>query len=479
VIADRWFLVGRVEKTGKVDQHVHMTTKKPVSPEVQNILERAAKELSEAMLKEGVAFEEVARIDERILDMVRKIGRQTTEEVIKKKAQEAVEIQKKAGVKTHRKSIIECENIFGKIEINSPYLWMKNCGSSRPVHEFLGLSDGTRSQAVRRALTDFGAEESFAHASTRFHEHYGWEIGRTSILRIVENEARRAEKFVKEKLAQEHELYVSGCVQKSGLSEVLVQLDGCEVRTGKLKRNPGGGVSEKRKSPSRIRVTEWRDVRDGLARNMTGESGLCVSGLKSFPDIVKDVLSIASLVGMTDKTTVVGVTDGGNGLSEEMRVQLPNFVHILDKPHLAHHLNEAAETAGKSDAQRECWVREKLVQCDEGHACEVITECKSHKGRGKKRATQLAGYLTKFEKSTNYGEFERLGYPIGSGECESLHRTLTQKRMKLPGAWWDVKNINPMLALRVVRANGWWNEFWNLDQTPPLNCDQPISLDDF
>jgi heterodisulfide reductase subunit C len=100
-----------------------MTTKKPASPEMQNILERAAKELAEAMQKEGVAFEEVARIDERILEMVRKIGHQTTEEVIKKKA---VEIQKKAGVKTHRKSIIECENIFGKIEINSPYLWMKN-----------------------------------------------------------------------------------------------------------------------------------------------------------------------------------------------------------------------------------------------------------------------------------------------------------------------------------------------------------------
>lgn len=463
----------------RVDQHVRMTTKKPLSPKVQKILERAAKELSEAMLEEGVAFEEVARIDERILPMVRKIGHDTVEEVIKKKAEEAVEIQKKAGVKTHRKSVIECEFIFGKIEIDSPYLWMKNCGSSRPVNEFLGLCDNARSQAVRRALTDFGAEESFAHAATRFHEHYGWEIGRTSILRIVENEARRAEKFVEKKLSQEHALYVSGSLQKAGSGEVLVELDGCEIRTGKLKINPSGGVSEKRKSPRKIRVTEWRDVRDGLARNMTAETGLCVSGLKSFPDIVKEVLSIASLVGMTDKTTVVGVTDGGNGLSEEMRVQLPNFIHILDKPHLAHHLNEAAETAGKSDAQRECWVREKLAQCDTGNAREVITECRGHKGRGKKRATQLAAYLTKFEKSTRYCEFQSRGYPIGNGECESLHRTLTQKRMKLPGAWWDVKNINPMLALRVVRANGWWDEFWNLDHPTPLNCDQRISLDDF
>ena len=32
--------------------------------------------------------------------------------------------------------------------------------------------------------------------------------------------------------------------------------------------------------------------------------------------------------------------------------------------------------------------------------------------------------------------------------------------MKLPGAWWSERNVNPMLALRVVRHNNWWDEFW-------------------
>ncbi len=50
--------------------------------------------------------------------------------------------------------------------------------------------------------------------------------------------------------------------------------------------------------------------------------------------------------------------------------------------------------------------------------------------------------------------------PIGSGEIESAHRYIPQKRLKIPGATWHPDTVNPMLALRIVRANGWWDDFW-------------------
>ena len=52
------------------------------------------------------------------------------------------------------------------------------------------------------------------------------------------------------------------------------------------------------------------------------------------------------------------------------------------------------------------------------------------------------------------------GLPIGSGEVESAHRYVIQKRLKLAGAWWKAENVEPMLALRVVRANDDWDEYW-------------------
>jgi hypothetical protein len=68
------------------------------------------------------------------------------------------------------------------IEIPSPYLWDKNKRlGARPVKEQLRIEHDDRSVAVQRALTDFGAEESFGQAARRFEEHYGWAINRATV----------------------------------------------------------------------------------------------------------------------------------------------------------------------------------------------------------------------------------------------------------------------------------------------------------
>lgn len=448
--------------------------KKPLAPKTQAAVDEFAKQLAELLLEEGVELDELVRMDERVLPLVRRIGNKALEELAKKKVDSAVKQNEELGLKVHRSKTIAFEYIFGAVAIASPYMWLKECGGIRPTSELLGLNARGRSELVTRALTDFGAEESFGHASRRFEEHYGWAIGRTSILRVVEGEAVRAEVFVERKLVEQLKTYETETLTK-GIETMLVELDGCEIRTGKLTPSPSGGVTAVRKNPCRVRLTEWRDVRDGLARPMEGDAALCVSGLKSYPDIVRQLLGVACIAGLTDKTTVVGVTDGGNGLSEELAVQMPNFIHILDKPHLASHLNEAADAAGKSKLERHEWVGDKLKQCHQGAAAQVIAECRQHKGRGKKRATQLGGYISKFEGSVNYGEFEKKGYPVGAGEGESLHRTLSQKRLKLPGAWWSEHNVNPMLALRVVRHNNWWEEFWAEKSSIPKQM-QPLTV---
>jgi hypothetical protein len=50
--------------------------------------------------------------------------------------------------------------------------------------------------------------------------------------------------------------------------------------------------------------------------------------------------------------------------------------------------------------------------------------------------------------------------PLGSGESESAHRYVIQQRLKLAGAWWKEETAADMLALRMLRANGEWNQYW-------------------
>jgi len=59
--------------------------------------------------------------------------------------------------------------------------------------------------------------------------------------------------------------------------------------------------------------------------------------------------------------------------------------------------------------------------------------------------------------------------PIGSGEIESAHRYIVQKRLKLPGSWWCAANAEHILALRLNRANRQWDNYWNQARQGRLN----------
>jgi hypothetical protein len=50
--------------------------------------------------------------------------------------------------------------------------------------------------------------------------------------------------------------------------------------------------------------------------------------------------------------------------------------------------------------------------------------------------------------------------PIGSGEIESTHRYIIQKRLKIAGSWWLEETAENRLALRVNRANHQWDGYW-------------------
>ncbi len=64
-----------------------------------------------------------------------------------------------------------------------------------------------------------------------------------------------------------------------------------------------------------------------------------------------------------------------------------------------------------------------------------------------------------------HGQFDYHGallaeLPIGSGEIESRNRSVVQKRLTMPGAWWKTETAEHMLALRCVRINRDWKKYW-------------------
>jgi hypothetical protein len=69
-------------------------------------------------------------------------------------------------------------------------------------------------------------------------------------------------------------------------------------------------------------------------------------------------------------------------------------------------------------------------------------------------------YVKERRNHLDYAAARHHKLPIGSGEIESGHRHVIQQRLKLSGAWWKEINLEPMLQLRVARANQLWAPYW-------------------
>jgi hypothetical protein len=69
-------------------------------------------------------------------------------------------------------------------------------------------------------------------------------------------------------------------------------------------------------------------------------------------------------------------------------------------------------------------------------------------------------YLTERHDCLDYATAQAQHLPIGSGEIESGHRHVIQKRLKVAGAWWKETNAHSMLNLRTARANYQWKHYW-------------------
>ena len=404
-------------------------------------------------------LEQVQYTDQEAKAILTQVGQEAMRLVFATLAERVTEEATQEGFTLERRPSIRVDTVFGAIELESPYVWRKGEGH-RPVKERLKVSHATRTPAVERALADFGAEESFAHAAVRFAEHYGFCVGASTVGRVVAGVACEAADYLAEKLKAAEAEYQRGRAVRRGVAELLAELDGCEIRTVQCETIRDG---ETQKIIKRVRELEWREVRVGLAGRLGRATRTYVARLGSYAEVGRDLFRAAILEGLSPATKVIEVADGGHGLREELAFQFPNLQFILDKSHVVGHLSETAEALAYEGRRREQWVRRKVAQISAGKVKKVLSELR-RKAQGCERAGRLRAYLERFQDALFYDQFKAAGYPLGSGEVESAHRYIPQKRLKIPGASWRVETVNQMLALRLIRANGWWEEFWQQRQ---------------
>ena len=426
----------------------------------QEIIDEVSKKLAQKIISDEKNLARRATlIDKDIAGIVQEIGLQTTKKVMEDTRDKIVEKKNSEGLTIHKNPTIEFKIIFGKIQLRSPYLWLQG-SSSKPLIDDMNITHQGRSEAVNRALSDFGIEDSFAMAAVRFKEHYNYDIGSSSAARSTKQAAQQAMEYVENKLSN---VNLESKEANESIDKMLAELDGSEIRTARfVPVEDSTETTPVYNNPKKEKIINWRDVRLGFVRPLDSKSKTFVGKMDTYQEVVSQMHSAAVLTGMTAETKIIGVADGGIGLSEELKRQFPSMQFILDKSHLKDHLYETAEALGINQKDRPGWVKPRVRAISDGNVEAVLKELEEENDKNpNKRLKRLIGYIKRFYDALDYDNFKSLGYPIGSGEIESAHKSIPQKRLKIPGASWNADSIDPMLALRILRADDWWEDFWN------------------
>jgi hypothetical protein len=439
-----------------------------MDPRYRDAINDASANLSHALLDDIPALlAQGLRLDALVRDILRAVGLALLSALYQGLCTHLVEQATTRGLTVQSRPRVWFKTLFGEVEMESPYLRSSQTGeSARPMKDILGVEGEHYSEAVQRALVDFGSEKSYARAAVSFHEHYGWEIGRTTLRNRTLEAAQEAETYVDLRLQEATRPYGQALAASPGVDTMLVELDGCEIRTGLYMTAAEAGVSD-REPQERVRVENWRDVRTGLARPLDSPERLYVCRLDSYDEVCEQLFGVACAQGLTPLSQVVVPGDGAKGLREAVLVTFPKAQYILDHPHLKSQLYDTATTLGLEESARHAWVSGHLDRFWAGEVDQVLEAWQARQEQEpEERLRQLIDHVTRFEDCVDYGAYHERGWPLGSGEVESAHRYVPQERLKVAGACWNPHNVNPMLALRVVRANNWWEGFWQwrLDQ---------------
>ena len=168
--------------------------------------------------------------------------------------------------------------------------------------------------------------------------------------------------------------------------------------------------------------------------------------------------------GAGRQTKIHGVGDGAVWITEQMEAQFgAQANYLVDFPHLCEYLSAASEVIAAKE--KSAWTKEKQDWLKDNRWPKVLESLRPFVEEAgipdpEARVRACFRYLSNRTPFLDYKDALAAGLPIGSGEIESAHRYVFQKRLKISGAWWKMENLKKVIALRVLRANGDREDYW-------------------
>jgi hypothetical protein len=200
-----------------------------------------------------------------------------------------------------------------------------------------------------------------------------------------------------------------------------------------------------------------------------------LAGLYSLEEMGKLLRRQAGQVGMNRAEQWIGLTDGGNGLENFLKVNFPGplatgieLVLILDFYHASDYLVKLAKVLHPTDEEQRGqlvtgWCHKMKQEGGTG----IVAQLKKLELPPAKPAVQAQfdetyGYLKDNVHRMDYPKYLANGWSIGSGAIESACKTVVGQRIKLGGMRWGENGTDDMCQMRALyrSESKQWELFW-------------------
>lgn len=308
-------------------------------------------------------------------------------------------------------------------------------------------------------MVDFGADDPFVGGAAKLKEHYGIEVPVSAVRTVTE--AHGAAMLASQKQKSD---WPEGW-ERAGVPVLIAEMDGSMLP---VVETAAPGTSTVPVDRRKTRTVSWKEARLALVHEPGSVTPIFGGTMGSAEEAGQRLAVCALKAGMGHQTKIHGMGDGAVWVSEQMEAQFgAQADYLVDFYHLSEYLSAAGEViAPQEGKEKKVWLEEQQDWLKDNRWKDIL-EALQPFVEAADRSDSEAPVRVCFRYIFNHSDFLDYqgalvaGLPIGTGEIESAHRYVFQKRLKLSGAWWKEENLSKMIALRELRANGGWEEYWN------------------
>ena len=168
--------------------------------------------------------------------------------------------------------------------------------------------------------------------------------------------------------------------------------------------------------------------------------------------------------GVETAQVVVAPTDGALWIQGFLDYHRHDAQRILDFAHAAEYVAKIGSAVGPAESPEfSAWLQTRLHTLKHDGASALLPELQAQVMQHPEVAdlTEALAYLEKRLAMMDYPEYQRQGWPLGSGGVESANKVVVEARLKGAGMHWAPAHVNPMLSLRNAVCNDRWDEAWS------------------